>query len=544
MKSIILKSVFFATIILFSASGVIGQRVIKGIVYKGGQPAAGINVEAHRGGAMMTSFDGKYQVDADASSKWIKFTDIGTEEVKRYDLAPGAGDEVDFYFDNVKPVVNEQLASGANLKSLDELKKEQDMDALSEYSLYLGFYEQNDYKSAYPHWEKLYSSYPKITPNIYISGSVINEDQFNKAKTWAEKEKLIQKSVEICDKRIKYFGREGYVLGRKANSWLDFYRQNDEELSLEKRKEVLKKGYEWLSQSVKLQGVDSEPPILVLLIQTSSTLFKMGELPKETVVLNYDLCSKLINDIQAKAGADKIENVKLSVSAIEQIFGTSGAADCEALINIYTPQYKEKSGDIDFIKAMLRRLSNANCDESELFSSATEKLYELDPSAEAAYNMARRFLKREDIEKAKQYYKQAMEQGTDQELMKKCYYEYGMIIYAKDNALQEARNYANKALAIDPNYCKALILIGDIYVAASHTFGSDDFDKSTVFWVAIDYFNKAARAGEDCIAEASQKAAEFKKYYPNKEEAFFKGVNEGENFKVGGWINENTKVRF
>ena len=35
-----------------------------------------------------------------------------------------------------------------------------------------------------------------------------------------------------------------------------------------------------------------------------------------------------------------------------------------------------------------------------------------------------------------------------------------------------------------------------------------------------------------------------KKYFPNKEEAFMDGIQAGSTYKVGGWINESTTVRF
>ncbi|MCD6354711.1 MAG: hypothetical protein J7L95_04095, partial [Prolixibacteraceae bacterium] len=209
----------------------------------------------------------------------------------------------------------------------------------------------------------------------------------------------------------------------------------------------------------------------------------------------------------------------------------------------YKPQFQEKSEDIDFIKSMLRRLGKANCEESELFSQATEKLYSLEPSAEAAFNMARRYLKKDDTAKAKEYYKQAMEQETDKALLATYYYEYGLFVFIKENAFAEARNYARKTLEIDPDYCEAYMLIGDIYVAASRTFKGDNFEKSTVYWLAVDYYNKARR-NNDCAIDAAQKASNIKKYFPDKEEAFFRSMQEGQTYKVGGWINETTKVRF
>ncbi|SHF51416.1 hypothetical protein SAMN05444274_10612 [Mariniphaga anaerophila] len=543
MKAVFRISLLMASLVLAAVTTIQAQRIIKGTVYREGKPAAGVTVEAHRGGSMMTSFDGKYEIEADAKTKWIRFTFINESE--RMDISDKQGDVFDFAFDGKLPGNGEETESGdVILKSAEELIREQDRDFMNELSLYNEFYKQDNIESAMPHWKKVYTTYPKSTLNIYIHGSNMYEKLIEKAATPEEKGKLIDELMKLYDKRTKYFGEKGYVLGRKATAWLKYKLDNDRALDNGDLKETLKKGYDWLNESVTERGNESELPVLVLLMQTSRSLFKLGELPKETVVKNYDTCNSILNaTLDKTTDAETVKNIGDVQAYIEDIFGTSGAADCEALVNIFTPQYESKKDDVEFIKTMLRRLGNANCDETPLFSEATEKLYELEPSAEAAFNMARRFVKRDDAERAKNYYQQAMEQETDNELLAKYYYEYALFIYAKEHALQEARTYAKKAMDIKSDYCEALMLIGDIYVAASRSFGSDDFEKSTVFWLAVDYYERA-RSNPDCAVDASKKAKDYRKYFPNKEEAFFRSLQEGQTYKVGGWINESTKVRF
>ena len=544
MRTFIRKTLFFSLIVMVAATSSLAQRIIKGTVYRGGELAAGVTVEAHKGGTMMTSFDGIYEVEADAKSKWLKFTFI--DEVKRLPIEENTSNEIDFAFDGNIPSNNgEEAEAGVNLQSMQELIQNQNREYADELSLYTEFYKQDDYKSALPHWKNVYNKFPKSHPNIYIQGIKMFQSFIDNAESQEEKDQYFQEFMNIFDKRMKYFGQRGFVQGRKGTALLRYRLESENILENEELKETHKSSYEWLSESVNELGNEAETPVLVLFMQTSKSLFKMGELPKETVVINYEKCNSIINAVIAEnADAAHVEKIKEIQPIIENIFGSSGAADCEALVNILTPQFQVKGSDIDFVKSMLRRLRRANCDESELFSQATERLYELEPSAEAAFNMAHRYLKQDDAEKAKGYYKQAMEQETDQDLLATYYYEYGYFIYAKENALSEARSYLRKALDIKPNYCEALMLIGDIYVASSRTFSDDDFVKATVFWVAVDYFNRARR-GEDCNVDAAQKASTYKKYFPNKEEGFFRGITqEGQNYKVEGWINETTTVRF
>jgi len=547
MKAILRNTLLFAMVSLVGISSSLAQRVLKGTVYMEGQPAAGVTVEAHRGGEMLTSFDGKYEVEADAKTKWIKFTFI--DETKRLEIEGKSGDVFDFPFTGTIPSGNETAEStGAiNLKSADELLEERNKEFMNELSLYVEFNKQDDYKSMLPHWKVLYNKYPKSTANIYIHGARLYEHLIENATTDAERDKLIDEYMQLYDQRIKYFGQKGYVLGRKATAWYEYKLGDTRENKPEGQEltNIHKTGYEWLTESIREQGSQSEPPVVVLYMQTTIALFKLGELAKESVVMNYETSMEICNAIiEANENEKQVEQTRdLVLPFIENAFGRSGAADCDALVNIYTPQFEENGEDVEFIKSMLQRLRRAKCDESELFNQATEKLYQLEPSAEAAFNMAHRYLKRDEVDKAKEYYKQAMDQETDQELLASYYYEYAYFIFAKENNYPEARSFARKALAINPDFCDANMLIGDIYVASTRSFKGTNIEKGAIFWLAVDYFNKARR-GEDCSIDAAKKIADYRKYYPNKEDAFMEGLQEGATYKVEGWINETTKVRF
>ncbi len=543
MKSVLRIMLFVASIAMISAANIQAQRIITGTVYNNGEPAAGVTVEANRGGSMMTSFDGKYKVEAHEKTKWIRFTSVTQSE--RLDISDKQGDHFDFAFDGKIPGDNvEEEGADVVLKSAEDLIKDQNREFMSQWSLFDGFYKQNNYESALPYWKQLFNKYPKASVNIYIRGVNMYEKFIEQANSPEEKEKFIDEMMKIYDKRIKYFGEEGYVLGRKATHWLKYKLGSDRDLSTEELKQTLQKGYDWIQKSIEQRGKETELPVLVLLMQTTRSLFLMNEIPKETVVKNYNTSNKILESIKTEeTDKERLKNAVEVQAFVEEIFGSSGAADCEALVNIFAPQFEDNKNDADFVKNMLRRLRAANCDETDLFAQATQQLYQLEPSAEAAFNMARRHLKRNETEKAKEYYQEAMNQETNKELLSKYYYEYAVLIFAKENDLQGARKYARQALEINPDYCEAIMLIGDIYAAASRNFGENDFEKASVFWLAVDYYERARSYG-DCAVDASKKANDYRKYFPSKEEAFFLGLQEGQTYKVGGWINETTKIRF
>jgi tetratricopeptide (TPR) repeat protein len=547
MKTLFRKSFLFALIVLAAVTGSMAQRIIKGTVYMDGKPAAGVTVEAHKGSSMMTSFDGKYEVTADPKSKYLNFTFIN--ESKKFNLSENSANEIDFAFTGVIPSAEGSEANVASsevvLKTAEELLKEQDKDFMNQLSLYTEFYKQGDYMSALPHWQVLYDKYPKSTSNIYIQGAKIFEYLLDNAKTDEERDKYLAQFMKGFDQRIKYFGGEGYVLGRKGIAWIEYNRAEIRKTPWEGDDliRVTKIGHEYLDKSVNLQKGETELPVFLMLMQTTRGLFKLNALPKETVVLNYEKCSNYLNEIINKTtDKEKLADAKQIQNYIESLFSTSGAADCDALINIFTPQFAAKGSDVEFIKSMLRKLRQAKCDESELVEKATIRLYELEPSAEAAFNMARGYVKKDDLEMAKKYYEQAISQEKDPKLLATYYYERGLLLYIKQSAYQEARDMAKKAIALDPDLCDAYMLIGNIYVSASNSFNGTNLEKQAIFWLATDYYNKARR-GDDCAADAATKASEYKKYFPNKEDLFMEGLQAGQSYKVQGWINETTTVK-
>ena len=98
-------------------------------------------------------------------------------------------------------------------------------------------------------------------------------------------------------------------------------------------------------------------------------------------------------------------------------------------------------------------------------------------------------------------------------------------------------------MGIRSNWGKPVILIGDIYAAASKDCGSNIFEQGMVFSAAIDKFIQAKNIDSSLADAANKKIATYSKYLPSNEDAFFSGATEGSAYQVGCWINESTKVR-
>lgn len=528
MKTKIILTCLLSFLFLFS----IAQKTITGTVYRDNKPAAGVTIEIHQGiTSGFTDFDGKYKVITKGNPKWIKF--IFLDETKKINITD-INNIINFSFDGEIPIQESELTN-INLKSLQEIVSDNDTEFISNFSIYNEFYKQNDYKSAIVPWRKIYEKYPKSTLNIYIHGINMYENFIENSNNNKE---LLDSLMKIYDRRIKFFNQKGFVLGRKGASWLKYNLLSTNNLSQEELSNIYVKGYSWLKESIKEEQEKSELSVLVLFLQTSKSNLNLQQISKEEFLKDYEIVINILDGINSDT-----ENLNEIKSIIENIFLSSGAAVCESLIKIYSSQYSEKSNDVIFLKNMLRKLAKSDCDNSTLFFEASEKLYSLEPSPESAYNMARMFLKKEDTHKAKVYYKQAIAQESDNNILENYFYEYALLIFLKDHNYQESRVFARKVLSINPNNYKALMLIGDIYATSAKSFSDDEFQRSAVYWVAVDYFNKA-KMSEEYSIEAFKKSNFYKNYFPNKESAFFLGIKEGDIYRIGGWINEDTKVRF
>lgn len=89
----------------------------------------------------------------------------------------------------------------------------------------------------------------------------------------------------------------------------------------------------------------------------------------------------------------------------------------------------------------------------------------------------------------------------------------------------------------------AYLLIGDLYAASSDDCGADDVMKKAVYWIAVDYYYKAKKVDPEVAASANERIAAYSKYFPTKEEVFFRDLNDGDPYDIECWINESTTVR-
>ncbi len=414
-------------------------------------------------------------------------------------------------------------------------------------SLYTEFYKQKNYKDAVKPWRKVYNNCPDASKNTFMRGATIYKHLIVAEKDANKKQALIDTLMDIYDQRIVHFGDKGTVLSYKG---ADLYSFRGESANAEV--------YQILGEAMKLEGKESKAAVVSIYMQTAVGLYKDQKLEGEKIIEAYTFCTETLDAATEynkmlvskggkyqEYGEKELENIKISYDNVEALFSESGAASCDALISIFSAKYDENAQNLDWLKKINNLLGKNDCKDGDLFAKTAEQEYKLEPSAEAALNLARLFMSREEFEKADQYYEEAAKSETDPTTQAQYYYEWSMLAYAQKD-YPKVRTLSNKALELNPSDGKPYLMIGKAYAATKgEGVGKEDVEKNSVYWIAVDNFVKAKQVDATLTDEANKLIELYSKYYPKKEDWFMAiGTSEGDSYTVGSWMNVSTKVRF
>ncbi len=401
------------------------------------------------------------------------------------------------------------------------------------YSLYYEFYKHKNYKDALKPWRDLYQQCPEWKESTYAYGVNIYRYFLKESQGQAEKAAYVDSMMMLYDARIEYFPKKkGDILGRKGVDLLR-YRRND-------GPEYIKEGYETLKESVEIEGDESSPVVITTMISAGISLFMNGMLEGEDLISSYVTSNDILDKQLAARPSSRTKKAK---EAVEANIKDCKVMTCDAIVNIYGPKFEENKDDIDFLEKVSGFLNDAgDCEMDPLYAEVSEQLYSLKPSAEAAYNLGRLFMRKEQYQKSKDYYLEAIEAAEEDD--KKADYLYSLAALSQqylDNP-SDAVKYASQAAELKPEWGDPLILMGIAYISGNSSLG-DDFEKRTAYWVAVDMFQKAKNVDPSVSEKAANLINEYKQYFPSKEDLFFHSIAEGDRYTVGGWINRTTQAR-
>lgn len=398
-------------------------------------------------------------------------------------------------------------------------------------SLYIGNYRNDEYANALPYWHIVFNECPKSSFNLYIHGINMYKTLMKNAENKEQQYAYLDTVMAIYDKRIKYFGHKGKVMGRKGMDWLALRKNTIEEV---------KKGYKFLEQSIDLQKNKSENAVLALFMNSSNVLFQANELSREQMIQNYAKASDIAEyKIRQKPNNDTYVKLKQS---IDGIFSKSGAATCESLIKLFTPKYEKTPDDKELLKKITDFLAGTDCKDADLYYRASTSLHKIDPSAKSAYKLAEMNVDRDNYTEACKLYRQAIELETDKKEKSKYYLKLGDITFHNLGNNSLARSYARKAAELEPESGNPYLLLGAIY-ADSEPCGDDEIAEKALYWIAVDQFIKARQIDSGLTELATKSINAYSQHFPDTETIFFHGLEKGGKYTVGCWINETTIIR-
>ena len=390
-------------------------------------------------------------------------------------------------------------------------------------SLFREYYKQKNYADALNPWRWTFNNCPNSSGNIYKNGPTIIKKRMNVDKQ--NKAAYIDTLMMIFDQRIQYFGKEGYVLGLKGYELIGVNKDRSEE------------GLGYLKKSLDLEANNASVQAVYGYMQAMVNLEKSGLRTKVDVLEAYAIVSEIIDfNIMNKSKATN-NFVKYSQKVVDLF---TPYANCKDLIAMFSVKFNPATEDISFLKRVTKLLAEKGCSEHQLFFDASSRLYELEPSASSADKMAKMSIVKGKSTAAIKFANKAIEMEED-ESQKAIYYLGLADAYRNKGSYSSARNAVNSALELRSGWGQAYMNLGNIYIAGAKACG-DDFEKSTVYWVAVDAFRKAL-SDEDTKYTASKSINTYSKYFPAKETCFFKGVEVGKSYTVECWINKKTTVR-
>jgi tetratricopeptide (TPR) repeat protein len=395
-------------------------------------------------------------------------------------------------------------------------------------SLYQTFYQQNNFKDAYKPWQNVIKICPAASINSYIRGVKLIKSRYEEVADPAQKKALVDSLMMLYDLRITHFDKKGMVLGQKAEDLFTLAPDRYEE------------AFNIAKEAISIEKVNTNPSTLFAYVSIAKAMYDNKKLTADQVIELYSQVSDYIDaQVTANLSDDKAKQAK---DGIDAIFAGMGVANCDNVIALFEPRFKATPEDINLSKKIRSLMSANRCTSHPLYLNASVQIFKGEPNADLALDIARLQYEAKNAREAEKYYNEAINLESAVDKRANIYYELALLTFTELKNLSKAREIAFKAIEENPNMGKAYKLIGDVY-ASERNCGSNDFEKKTVYWAAVDKYIKAKQVDPELTDAMDNLISTYSQYFPSKEDIFFYDLKVGDSYTVGCWINERTTVR-
>lgn len=408
---------------------------------------------------------------------------------------------------------------------------EDSIQCMRNLSLYREYVKQNDFNTALPYWRRAFSECPQSFKGIYLDGVKMYRDFIEKQKDPQVQSGLVDTLMLIYDLRIKYFNQLDEVRARQG---IDLLRYKRDDIN------QVQRAYGYLKESVDLAGDKSSEAAVATFMSASMSLYQNEKLPAGDLISDFLTATEIMNGKIASEPADTMLPV-LQETLTRNFVQIPGIDDNECVKSLEV-LFKDNPNDPQLMKVIVAVMEAKKLSDNPLWMSAAKNLFSQYPSSELASKIAYISHTQNEAKDASNYFNQAIQLETDNS--KKADFYLGLAA-ATDNLGNKslARDYAQKAIELKSGWGKPYILIAQLY-ASSRDLCQGISLPNAIYWIAVDKLNEAKRIDPSVEAEANSIILSLSPHFPNKEEAFFLNVMEGNTYYVGCWINENTRARF
>lgn len=354
-------------------------------------------------------------------------------------------------------------------------------------------------------------------------------------------QKYFNELMQVYDQELKYLPEinsklktpmnAAKELGKKAVDYVQYAPKVD-----------MDQAYGWLKEAVEGSKADPDGAILHFFLDISMQKVKADDNHTDQFFLDYINASQYADDaIAAETNEKKKETLKTIKENLVAMFVKSGVADCESLQTIYGPKVEANKTDSAFLKKTIAILKMMKCNENEAYFKASDYLYQIDPTADAAVGVAYMYYKAGDYDTAVKYFDEALSMETDNDKKAEMAYATAAALFSAKK-LSQARSYCQKAVGFKDNYGQPYILLAHIYASSPKWSDESALNKCTYFLV-IDKLQRAKAVDPSVAEEANKAISTYSAYTPQAKDLFMLGYKAGDRITIGGWIGESTTIR-
>jgi hypothetical protein len=390
-----------------------------------------------------------------------------------------------------------------------------------------------------------------------------NVKEFNKTKDVDRLFEVYNSVLVTLEFNFNTFNVENYTIELKADSVLDFIAYAD---SIRPATELAKAEFDANlavydstnaynnSSKKRIKKAAKLPPLVKPeLDATTEELVSVLEKADE-LKTKYELDEKGLTSVDKRNMSNneiRLRNITKVQRNIEKIL--SPLLTCNKLTLIYNEEaFEENKDNVEWLKRAGNLLQKervgddgelTSCTDNPVFISIAETLYEIEPSAQAALNMAKLGVNKSDWAMAKKYYTEAIDQEED--LRRKANTYMGLAyVNQKMGALSSAKSNCLKAGQLRKNWGNPYLYLATIYADAAGSCGSNAVEKNAVYWAAINKLSYARSIDPSIADKAAKLISAYSQQIPDKGISFQLGYKEGDKINIGCWINETVSVKF